>query len=273
MMTRTATKMSAWLAILCLAIVAPSAVLGHDLWLIPPEKADVGVKALIHGSVGMDFPKSLNAIDPKRFKRKLIVGPDGKEGTIENAGVKDTLGLMEFSAMQPGIHQVGISTEPKLITLSAEKFNEYLVEDGMPHIYMLRSKEKILDQPGKERYQKSPKTIFQVGKSTEGDFAKVLGLTLEIVPLRNPFTLKVGDALPVRVLFQGKPLPEVYLGWQHPGDGDTRGSVRTSAAGEAMVPIAATGLMTLRLTHMTRPKMKDYEWESFWTTLTFRIPG
>jgi hypothetical protein len=30
--------------------------------------------------------------------------------------------------------------------------------------------------------------------------------------------------------------------------------------------------MTLRLTHMTRPKTKDFEWESFWTTLTFRVP-
>jgi hypothetical protein len=31
-------------------------------------------------------------------------------------------------------------------------------------------------------------------------------------------------------------------------------------------------LMTIRLTHMTRPKTAEYEWESFWTTLTFRVP-
>ena len=30
--------------------------------------------------------------------------------------------------------------------------------------------------------------------------------------------------------------------------------------------------MTVRLTHMTRPNAADYEWESFWTTLTFRVP-
>ena len=76
----------------------------------------------------------------------------------------------------------------------------------------------------------------------------------------------------VRVYFQKEPLQEANLGWQHPGDGDAaRGTVRTDAKGEALIPIAASGLMTIRLTHMTRPKMPtDYEWESFWTTLTFQ---
>jgi hypothetical protein len=79
--------------------------------------------------------------------------------------------------------------------------------------------------------------------------------------------------LRVRVLFHDKPLPEANLGWQRPGDGDrARGTVRTDARGEALLPIDRAGLMTLRLTHMTRPKAKDYEWESFWTTLTFRVP-
>jgi hypothetical protein len=30
--------------------------------------------------------------------------------------------------------------------------------------------------------------------------------------------------------------------------------------------------MTVRLTHMIRPKAETYEWESFWTTLTFVVP-
>jgi uncharacterized GH25 family protein len=98
-------------------------------------------------------------------------------------------------------------------------------------------------------------------------------MTLEIVPLRDPFACKAGQALPVRVLFRGKPLPEAHVGWQAPGDGDSaRGYVRTDSAGETLIPLARSGLMTLRLTHMTRPKAADHEWESFWTTLTFRLP-
>jgi uncharacterized GH25 family protein len=261
-------------ALLYLAAGPLPGALGHDLWLIPPEAPAAGAKALIQCSVGMEFPISVRAIDSKLFKRKLVLGPDGKEGSLEDAGTKETLGLMQFEPQLPGIYQIAVETQPKLITLPAEKFNEYLVEDGMPHIYQLRAKEKTLDQPGRERYQKSPKTIFQVGNGGAGDFGKVLGLPLEIVPLRNPLALKAGAALPVRVLFHRKPLAEVYVGWQHPGDGAAaRGMIRTNADGEALIPIAATGLITLRLTHMTRPKTKDYEWESFWSTLTFRIPS
>ena len=76
----------------------------------------------------------------------------------------------------------------------------------------------------------------------------------------------------VKVHLRGKPLAEANLGWSHPGDGESpAGTVRTNAKGEALIPIAHAGPMTIRLTHMTRPNAKDYEWESFWTTLTFRI--
>ena len=77
----------------------------------------------------------------------------------------------------------------------------------------------------------------------------------------------------MKVLFQGKPLDQANLGWHRPGDGDTpAGTVRTNAKGEALIPITEAGLITIRLTHMTRPKTAEYEWESFWTTLTWRIP-
>ena len=106
-----------------------------------------------------------------------------------------------------------------------------------------------------------------------GDPSKVVGLPLEIVPLSNPFKLKIGNTLQVRVLFQGQPLPDANLGWDHPGDGEPpNGTVRTNLNGEALIPIQKVGLVTIRLTHMVRPKAVDYEWESFWTTLTFSIP-
>ena len=159
-----------------------------------------------------------------------------------------------------------------MITLGADAFNVYLISDGLPHIYRLRANEKSLDQPGRERYSKSPKALFRVGDGRAGDPCREVGLPLEIVPMQNPFERKAGDALKVKVMFQGKPLPEANLGWAHPDGGEApAGTVRTNAKGEALIPIAQPGLMAIRLTHMTRPKDQDYEWESFWTTLTFRI--
>jgi hypothetical protein len=245
----------------------------HDLWLVPPEKPELKKAAIFRANSGSKFAKSDHAPDPARFSRRLVIHPDGGEGSLEPCGVEDKSGLLKLEPDRPGIYIVAVETEPKLITLEADKFNEYLVSDGLMPIYQIRRKEGSLDQPGRERYSKSPKAIVQIARGGAGNPCRVVGLPLEIVPLRNPFALKRGDTLSVRVLFREEPLADANLGWDVPGDGDAPlGTVRTDARGEALVPIAQLGLMTIRLTHMTRPKTADYEWESFWTTLTFRIP-
>jgi hypothetical protein len=245
----------------------------HDLWLIPDEPAAPGKPVLIQANVGTEFPKSEHAPDPAAFVRRLLVRPDGKAGVLDAAGTVGSSGLLRFAPAEPDVYAIAVETKPRLITLSADKFNNYLVTDGLPHIYRLRAKEGTLDRPATERYSRTPKALVRVGKGGRGDSCRPLGLTLEVVPLRDPFATKPGAALPVRVLFRGKPLAEANLGWQRPGDGDAaRGTVRTDADGQALIPIARAGLMTIRLTHMTRPKAADHEWESFWTSLTFRIP-
>lgn len=246
---------------------------GHDLWLIPPESVKVNTPLIIRAHSGMEFPLSVHAPNPASFTRRLVILPDGKEMPMAAKGKEELSGLLEFTPKTPGIYFAAVTTEPKLITLSAEEFNHYHVADGLPHIYLARHKEGNLGQPGRERYSKSPKSLFQVGDGNEGDPSRVIGLPLEIVPLRNPFQLKVGETLPVRVLFKQQPLRDAHLGWDVPGDGEEpSGTVRTNDKGEALVPISQIGLMTIRLTHLTNAKAADYNWESFWTTLTFRIP-
>jgi hypothetical protein len=219
----------------------------------------------------MEFPMSEQAPRVAAFERRFVVAPDGQTAELQAAGTEGVSGLLGFTPRTSGVHIIAVETQPRLLTLSAAAFNHYLVSDGLPHIYQLRAREKTLDQEGKERYSKSPKALLKLGEG--GDPTRVLGLPLEIVPQADPFKLKVGDTLRVRVLFQGKPLSDANLGWDLPGDGEApSGTVRTNAQGEALIPIAQTGLMTIRLTHMTRPRTNEYEWESFWTTLTWRVP-
>ena len=260
------------LSVLLVGLLAGS-VDAHDLWLVPPVKAMPQSKIVIEVSVGMDFPISTFASDTERYPRKFVVGPDGKTLPLASAGKRELTSLLAFESGAAGLYVVAVETTPKIIELDADKFNEYLVTDGLPHIFRLRAKEKTLNRDAVERYRKSPKALVAVGDGAMTGWDRVLGSPLEIVPLVNPFTRKVGDTLKVRVLFQQKPLADANLGWQRPGDGDTPvGYVRTDKNGEALIPIAQTGLMTIRLTHMTRPKAAEYEWESFWTTLTWRIP-
>jgi len=246
----------------------------HDLWLIPSDGASKGKAVVVRANVGTQFPKSIHAPDASAFVRRTLMNPDGSAGQLEAAGKEGTSGLLQFQPTGSGTYLIGVETKPRLLTLDADAFNLYLVSDSLPHIYRLRAREKSLAEAGKERYRKSPTALIRIGRGGGGDPCRPLDLPLQIVPLRDPFTLKTGDTLRVRVLFRGKPLPGANLGWQLPGDGDLpRGTVRSDSAGEALIPVAGPGLMSVRLTHMTRPKAAEYEWESFWTTLTFRLSG
>jgi uncharacterized GH25 family protein len=253
--------------------LSESATNAHDLWLIPPAQTKLHRRVIIHANVGMDFPNSVAAPDAKKYPRKFTLQPDGKTVALQSMPSSKLSGVLQFEPPLPGIYVIAVETTPKILELDADAFNEYLVTDGLPHIFRLRVKEKTLDQPAKEQYRKSPTALVLVGAGAAGDWNKPLGLPLQIVPLQNPFERKAGDTLRVRVYLQKEALAGANLGWQRPGDGDTAGgTVRTDIRGEALIPIAGAGLMTIRLTHMTRPKMPDYEWESFWTTLTFRVP-
>ena len=261
------------LRILAALLFAAGPVSAHDLWLIPPEKADPKGPVKILAASGMAFPESEHAPDAAKFASRQVYDPAGKKGDAAVGAIDEKHGVLSFGPAGDGVYIVAVETTPKLIELDADKFNAYLVSDGLSHIYALRAKEKSLDQPGKERYSKSPKALVRVGDGKAGDPCRAVGQPLEIVPAQSPFDRKVGDTLKVNVLFRGKPLAEANLGWAHPGDGESpAGTVRTNGKGDALIPIAKAGLMAIRLTHMTRPKDKDYEWESFWTTLTFRIP-
>ncbi|MFQ6082327.1 MAG: DUF4198 domain-containing protein [Candidatus Aminicenantia bacterium] len=52
---------------------------------------------------------------------------------------------------------------------------------------------------------KYAKAIIQVGNKDKG-FSQVCGHRIELIPLENPAKIKPGDSLPVRVLFEGKPI-------------------------------------------------------------------
>ena len=103
----------------------------HDLWLIPPELCKVHTALAIRAHSGMEFPLSEHAPNPSRFARRFIIGPDRKEMPLLARGTEEKSGLLEFTPTNPGIYLAAVTTEPKLITLSSEEFNHYLVS-GLP---------------------------------------------------------------------------------------------------------------------------------------------
>ncbi len=253
-----------------------SPVVAHDMWLVPPDRTvKLGTSAEVVIAVGMDFPNSLNAITPSRLK---VAARDfshevGGLQVEQNEKLKQT--TISFSPDKAGSWLVSCQTEPRQLEMKAAAFNEYLLHDGLPLTLGQRMESGELDRDAREQYSKYTKALLQVGEGESKPVERVvLGHKLEIVLLDNPFEKEPGETLMARVLFQGQPLAGANLCWDHPGNGEAfSGQTWTDSEGKAMVPISRTGLMTLRLVHMTRPDSKDFEWESFWSSFTLRIPG
>jgi len=257
-----------------LAVLLISGLFSHDFWLVPQKfRANPGEALLLSANTGMDFPKSLSAVTPDRFDQFIFVGDTGRKNLKDYTASGNSL-TTEITCEKSGTYVVGASLKPNEIRLTAQEFNEYLELDGLPEIYQLRKREGILDKDAVEYYSKYPKTIIQVGDLLDETSTRPVGLVLEIIPRVNPYRLKRGDNLDVVVLFRGKPLPGAEIAWSFPGQGDKfAGSLKTDPDGRASIPLVKAGPYVIRLTHMEWVKLQTHEWESFWTSLTFEVPG
>lgn len=84
---------------------------------------------------------------------------------------------------------------------------------------------------------KMTKTLF----SWNDSMSKPVGQVYEVIPLKNPFTLKVGDSLPILVLENGKPAVDVSLEIANHDELQ----VKTDSEGKVLIPIKAKGLQII----------------------------
>jgi uncharacterized GH25 family protein len=118
----------------------------------------------------------------------------------------------------------------------------------------------------------------------------VLGLPLELVPEQNPYRLRPGAALTVRVLRHGQPVPSAQVQvWQvsTPDSKPTAGPAVThfatfsNAQGRVLLRLAGAGpylLATVRMENappalaLPGPTARP-DWLSTWASLTFGGPA
>lgn len=114
----------------------------------------------------------------------------------------------------PGLHVVAMQSNHAFSELPAVRFNDYLKEEGLARISATRLRDRTTGKAGRERYSRRAKALIQVGRATPANQAQVtrpIGLTLEIVPERNPYFLDRSRVLPLHVLYNGKRLPNATV--------------------------------------------------------------
>jgi len=256
-----------------LLLVVASMALAHDLFL----KLDtyfLGAHARVRIPVlNGTFAKSENFVTTDRIADITLVSPAGRTRLSPASAWSrgpDSTSLLSIALGAAGTYVAGASTRPRELALTAEQFNAYLEEDGIPDVLEARRQRNELGKGARERYSKHVKAVFQVGEARSGGFSVVLGYPAEIVPLENPYTLGPGASLRVRCLVDGRAVANQTVLWGGSGASAER-STRTDAQGVAQVTLDAAGKWYVKFVRMVRATEPGIDYESKWATLTFEV--
>ncbi len=256
---------------LCAVVLLAAAAPGHDFW-IEPSCYHVQESALValHLRVGMQFegePVARNA----ELTRQFVVAGARSESPVAGEDGAEPAGW--FRAGAPGVYVVGYRSNRKFIEIEPKHFQEYLEEEGMGEIIERRRQSGEADMPGREWYSRCAKLLVEVGGGRDG-YERVLGFELELIPEKNPYALQPGDELPIRLLFRGRPLAGALIEAEAKGRPEARRQARTDAHGRAVIRLPAAGPWLLAVVHVERtPPGRQADWESWWASLVFDLPG
>lgn len=251
-----------------------AAAIAHDFWIEPSTfRPAVGSQLFVSLRVGQDFQGDPVPRNPALVQRFALVSGGGEVPIGGFAGA-DPAGSIRIPG--PGILWIAYRSGRSPVTLEAEKFEKYLAEEGLEKIVQARSARGESGKPGREVFSRSVKSMLVAGDAPDAgrDFERVLGLTLEIVPRKDPRRIFPGGRLPVRLLYEGRPLSGALVVAMNQAASGEKIRVRTDARGEATLDLSGKGgVWLVKAVHMTpAPPGLDADWESVWTSLTLQIP-
>ena len=228
---------SAVFLVVVILLLQASIASAHDYWI--EQKGEGLMLVFGHGSQRLDFEvekaTSLKAFDAK-----------GKELTVQKE--KKGKGLL-----------LKISGQPALVTAVVD--NGYWSKT----IYGWKEEPKRKASRVVEAIRQIFYTRALISWTDEAE-KPASGHTIAIIPLQNPFTMKTGDSLSVKVLYDGTPLPNAEVnGGEHNALG------KTNAEGVINVPVA-NGVNLLSIEHKEKIKNDpDADILDETATMTFEV--
>jgi uncharacterized GH25 family protein len=242
----------------------------HDLWIEPttfsPEPGQiVGVRLRVgHNLLGDPLPR-----DPALVNQFVVEDAAGRQPVYGRDGA-DPAGLLRVA--MPGLLVIGYHSHPSAVELMADKFNQYLKEEGLDAVAALRAQRNEMGARAHELFSRCAKSLLLSGAPSEAQGDRLLGFPLELVAERNPYALRTEEDLPVRLMFENRPLTGALVVAMNRRAPAEKLAARTDLAGRVRFRLRPGRMWLVKAVHMVpAPAGATAQWESFWASLTFEL--
>lgn len=252
-------KIACSLLFLAALVLASTPALAHYPWLtLSSYDLKPGQKIKVMIGWGHRFPVE-DLLKASEISGVTIYDPQGK--AIAAPAINEFM-FQGPALSQPGVYLVTAAKKPGFYTKLAKGFSRK-PKTGLQGVKSCTHSLAFL------------KAVVNLGQGG-GEVSRVVGQELELVPLKNPAMLKVGDYLPIRVLFQGKPVQgyplvlATYAGF--PSSLAYAHASHAGGDGVAKLRILHPGLWLVYVNLKKHyPNPKECDQTSYTSVLTFQI--
>lgn len=241
----------------------------HETWLLPERFAPVAGESLEFSMTsGMGFPDLGSGIDPSRITEAVLMLDDERRSLVPAAAREGELVLSGIP--ENGLACAWVALRPRILEIpEAERIKHYLEEIGAPEDVWSAWKDS--GELWRESYSKLARTYVRGGDGGEGRCIKEASeARFEILPLRDATRLQPGDKLELMVVFDGKPLGGQAIGLLVEGE-EPEALRRSDASGKVVIEASGPGRHLIYATNLRPAEDEDFNWESDFTTLTFKV--
>lgn len=235
---RPTSPLAKLLAVMAMTLAAP-ALFAHDAWIEPsafrPSTGTIiGARLLVgRDLIGDPLPRNDSLI-----RQFIVEDLDGRRPLVGRDGA-DPAGLLRVNAA--GLLVIGYHSNPSTVAETADKFNQYLTEEGLEAISALRAQR---GETGgvRELFSRCAKSLVLAGSTDSVQEDRALGFTLELVAERNPYALGASEELPVRLTYENQPLAGALVVAINRDDSSEKLSARSDGDGRVRFRLPRGGM-------------------------------
>lgn len=258
--------------LLFLVVFIVISVSGHEFWIQPDRfiykrTEPVNIKFLTGENFsGDNWSEDKGTINCLELYYADVVDKD----LVTNLG-NDKGDSLQLAMIDEGTVMITLNTKDSILGVEAGKFNQHMKDNNPADTVTDENTNGDSTKVIHEKYQRSVKTIFQVGERFTNVFNKKTDLPLDIIPLDHPYTVAEDGNFEVQVFFMGQKLKKTKIKVWHKfdeeitqkdysTDGDGRMKFFLSPKGEWMVSCAKT----IKLENDSSAEWQTYQGSLTW---------